>query len=285
MKQHGLALKQKTGAAQGQAGNKGLASAKGRANSKEWANAYGSIDHAAEPLTLLASLSACGLRASIGCQDPACSLAREPDSCRINRADLVVDMLALALAVERGEVAIVGMAGSSVAAGVAWKLADMAHRRGAGCACPGTITRRLRDRQVDLKCAGQSTITFATDDGLLPPVVLADYGTTAPSSSVKAICDKLKLEASFTVTVGSSRGEYDLAAIIYNVNDSHFVSQYDFMGRAYYHDAMHGRPVLVGSRIDVAYGFRVHASAKCAVAMAVYVLRSDGPPAYRPGDA
>jgi hypothetical protein len=168
MKQHGLALKQKTGAAQGQAGNKGLASAKGPANSKEWANAYGSIDHAAEPLTLLASLSACGLRASIGCQDPACSLAREPDSCRINRADLVVDMLALALAVERGEVAIVGMAGSSVAAGVAWKLADMAHRRGAGCACPGTRVGRA------LSTADRTALTNRFDSTAYGSGVTAD---------------------------------------------------------------------------------------------------------------
>ena len=55
-------------------------------------NVFGALDDAAQPLAWLASLSACGLRVDIACQDETCSRALTPGSVHVDDVGLVVDM-------------------------------------------------------------------------------------------------------------------------------------------------------------------------------------------------
>ena len=104
---------------------------------------------------------------------------------------------------------------------------------------------------------------------------VAEFGAELSQCPTKDIDDKFVPEASMTVNVGSASGTYDLAALIYHVSGSHFVSQFLYKGRAFYHDGMDrdGHPRLVGDTIDVQYGFRNNS--KCTLSRAVYVLRGE----------
>lgn len=122
------------------------------------------------------------------------------------------------------------------------------------------------------------TGTLHAREGELPPVAVAEFGGQ-PGGPAADIYASIVPEASITVHMGSLRREYDLAAVIYHVGGNHFVSQFLYKGRAFYHDGMvgGGEARLVGDAIDVQYGFRVNSA--CALSRAVYVRRSESAPA------
>jgi hypothetical protein len=233
-------------------------------------DAFGTIDGAARPLVWLASQSA---RIDVACEDPACSRAQTPERCDVEDAGLVVDMGVFALEAARRRLP------ASVEAGFAWRLAKLAQNRGAEAVCPGVTPRRLRDRVMDAPCGRRATGTLHAREGELPPVAVAEFGEQ-PAGPAGDIYASIVPEASLTVHMGSLRGEYDLAAVIYHVGSNHFVSQFLYKGRAFYHDGMvdGGEARLVGDRIDVQFGFRVNSHRARALSRAVYMRRSECAP-------
>jgi hypothetical protein len=217
-------------------------------------NVHGDLISPSRPLHQLASLAPFERRAIIKCSDEACThypvaVLDLPD------AELLVDvgMYALKMAhsdsMERD---------TTVQGAMAWGMANElnvqvpAHRR-----CCGTTRRPLRDRTVDVPCQARMDVTIDTLADELPPIAIAEYATLIGEPAVQALLVEIVPEESLTVHVGSSSGRYDLVAVMYHLPD-HFVSQFIYNGRAYYHDGMsnQGRPVDIGSRIDVGYGIR-----------------------------
>jgi hypothetical protein len=115
--------------------------------------------------------------------------------------------------------------------------------------------------------------TLRTIEDQLPPLVVVEFTSSIANEQVMKIVKMVVPEESLTVVLDKSRAMYDLAAVIYHVSGLHFVCQFNYMGRAFFHDGMEnqGRAVVVGSAIDVGYAFRLYRN--CSYAKAVYARR------------
>lgn len=239
-------------------------------------DAFGALDDSSIPLDWLASLSSCGLLAEVTCTNEACSrkgitVVEKPT---IKVTSLAVDMSIYVLSVGRGK--INGEAPNeqvTVGAAIAWRIEQLSRHGLQVLPCAGTITKHLRNSTVQASCAAKVAVVLKTEDGQLPPIAVADFGAQLKDQPAKAVLDAIVPEDVMTVIMGDTIGIYDLVALVYHVSNNHFVSQFNYKGRAFFHDGManQGRPMIVGSKIDVSYGFRDHEM--CAYAKAIYALR------------
>lgn len=228
---------------------------------------FGDLIGPSQPLHWLASLAPFEHHVAVKCPDDTCTLAVGA-WIEISDVELTVDvgLYALKMAhssdMERN---------TTVQGALAWAMENElnavvpAHRR-----CYGTTVKPLHDRTVDVPCEARVDATIETLSGELPPIAIAEYTTLISEPAVQSLLAEIVPEASLVVSMGPSVARYDLVAVVYHL-PNHFVSQFIHHDRAYYHDGManQGRPVDVGSSIDVGYGMRMNGPG-CTLAMAVY---------------
>ena len=227
---------------------------------------WSSLEKPTRPLAWLASFNTCGLIAKLECGDVKCPSFGYTKLYDVKDHALVVDIPCFVLQRMR-DGSLSGLASNStVCAAVHGSLGQLGTQFNAAHKCNG-------DQHAGQNCAGPVTTQLVSRSGHLPPIITAEYDSIVEEPAVKDFLATAVPDESISVTVGSLCGQYDLAGLVYCQDKKHFVAQFCYMGRVFYHDGLNngGRAHVVGTKIDVAYGRKMSVnSTQCA---ALYVLQ------------